>query len=81
MALADELSLNESVKFFDPLSLDAIARVVADADLGVPNRMTLTDARFSWNLCCRRWNLPMQTSLVNSYATCHPLIDGADCSH
>ena len=35
MALADELGLNESVKFFDPLSLRAIARVVADADLGV----------------------------------------------
>ena len=35
MALADELGLNESVKFFDPLSLHAIARVVADADLGV----------------------------------------------
>jgi glycosyltransferase involved in cell wall biosynthesis len=57
MALADELSLNESVKFFDPLSLGAIARVVADTDLGVPNRMTQSDARFSWNLCCRRWNL------------------------
>jgi glycosyltransferase involved in cell wall biosynthesis len=35
MALADELGLNESVKFFDPVSLRAIARVVADADLGV----------------------------------------------
>jgi glycosyltransferase involved in cell wall biosynthesis len=35
MALADELGLNESVKFFDPLSLRAIARVVTDADLGV----------------------------------------------
>jgi glycosyltransferase involved in cell wall biosynthesis len=35
MALADELGLNESVKFFDPLSLRAIARVMADADLGV----------------------------------------------
>ena len=35
MALAGELGLNESVKFFDPLSLRAIARVVADADLGV----------------------------------------------
>jgi glycosyltransferase involved in cell wall biosynthesis len=35
MALADELGLNGSVKFFDPLSLRAIARVVADADLGV----------------------------------------------
>ncbi len=35
MALAEELGLNESVTFFDPLSLRAIARVVADADLGV----------------------------------------------
>lgn len=35
VALADELGLNDSVKFFDPLSLRAIARVVADADLGV----------------------------------------------
>lgn len=35
MALAEELGLHESVTFFDPLSLRAIARVVADADLGV----------------------------------------------
>ncbi|MCI0744594.1 MAG: glycosyltransferase family 4 protein [Verrucomicrobia subdivision 3 bacterium] len=35
IALADELGLRESVKFFDPLSLRAIARVVANADLGV----------------------------------------------
>ena len=35
MTLVDELGLNESVKFFVPLSLRAIARVVADADLGV----------------------------------------------
>ncbi len=35
MALADELGLNESVKFFDTLSLRAIARVMANADLGV----------------------------------------------
>jgi glycosyltransferase involved in cell wall biosynthesis len=35
MALADELGLNASVKFFDPLGLRAIARVMADADLGV----------------------------------------------
>jgi glycosyltransferase involved in cell wall biosynthesis len=35
MKLAEELGLNESVTFFDPLSLRAIARVVADADLGV----------------------------------------------
>ena len=35
MALADQLGLNDSVRFFDPLSLRAIARVMADADLGV----------------------------------------------
>lgn len=35
MALAEELGLNESVTFFDPFSLRAIARVVADVDLGV----------------------------------------------
>jgi glycosyltransferase involved in cell wall biosynthesis len=35
MALAEELGLNESVTFFEPLTLRAIARVVADADLGV----------------------------------------------
>ena len=40
LALTDELDLNESVKFFDPLSLHAIARVMADADLGVvPKRV------------------------------------------
>lgn len=35
MALTHELGLNESVRFFDPLGLRAIARVVSDADLGV----------------------------------------------
>jgi glycosyltransferase involved in cell wall biosynthesis len=35
ITLAVELGLNESVKFFDPLSLREIARVVANADLGV----------------------------------------------
>ena len=35
VALADELGLHESVKFFDPLSLREIARVMANADLGV----------------------------------------------
>jgi glycosyltransferase involved in cell wall biosynthesis len=40
MALANELGLNESVKFFDPLGLRGIARVMADADLGVvPKRV------------------------------------------
>ncbi len=35
IALANELGLDECVKFFHPLSLREIARVVADADLGV----------------------------------------------
>jgi|SRR5215831_6841603 len=35
VALADELGLKGSVKFFDPLSLRAIAEVMANADLGV----------------------------------------------
>lgn len=35
MALADELNLKESVKFFEPLSLREIAHVMANADLGV----------------------------------------------
>jgi glycosyltransferase involved in cell wall biosynthesis len=35
MALAEELGLNGSVMFFDPLDLRAIARIMADADLGV----------------------------------------------
>lgn len=35
IALANELGLGESVRFFDPLTLREIARVVAGADLGV----------------------------------------------
>jgi len=35
VALADELNLKESVKFFEPLSLREIAQVMANADLGV----------------------------------------------
>jgi glycosyltransferase involved in cell wall biosynthesis len=35
MTLAGELGVGDSVKFFDPLSLHAIAQVVSEADLGV----------------------------------------------
>jgi glycosyltransferase involved in cell wall biosynthesis len=35
MSLVDELALGENVKFFDPLSLREIAKVMASSDLGV----------------------------------------------
>src|SRR5258707_6063263 len=35
VALAEKLGLNRSVRFFNPVSLRAIARVMANADLGV----------------------------------------------
>ena len=40
MALANELGLNGSLRFFDSLSLRSIARVMADADLGVVAKRT-----------------------------------------